>query len=236
MPQDRKDHDELRLLREDSIQTLERVRKEIILAIEGWSIFESANGYPRARRRIQLFEKVNRHDESWGISKVRQLAINETILALNRVTDSYNPKNTNHRNRRTFARIKHFLLMGGCKEFLISEASWYDHVRVISEFYPQVLARIEDERNTETRSVVWLRKLIRDMRNETLAHALDETEGKRPRFYDVRDGLVLTADLVHKLELMIRGNNWDPKDVWRASFKKAEMFWDRYENGYLNEP
>ena len=227
---DRERFDELCLLREDSIQTLERLRKEGILAIEYWSIFESANGYPNFARRKSLFDKVNGVNEPWGISKVRQLAINETILALYRVTDRYDPKKA--ADRRTLFRVEHFLSKAGCKEFLIKEGSWADCERVVENLYPSVLARLKGGGSAGPRSVIWLRKLIRELRNENLAHALDETQGARPRVYDVRDGLVLTADLVRKLELMIRGNNWDPKEIWKISFKKAEGFWDRYERGY----
>ena len=231
-PQNPRYPDELRSLKEDSLQTLDRLREEICLAIESWSIFESANGYPRSGHRKSLFDKVNCHHESWGISKVRQLAINETVLALYRVTDHYNPDRWP--DRRSLPRIEHFLSKETCKEFLICEARWPGGERVVREFYPLVLARLQDKASAKARNVIWLRKLIRELRDRNLAHALDWTDGKRPRVYDVRDGLVLTADLVRKLELMIKGNNWDPREVWKLSLEKAQNFWDRYEQGFIS--
>jgi hypothetical protein len=217
-------------LQADALFTLDRLREEVNIAMEHWTIFESANGYPTEGRRGSLFTKVNSHNEAWGIIKIRQLAVNDTILALSRLTDHYDTRRA--ADRRSLGRVEYFLKSRGCEAFLASEATWADGKRLVSDLFPKVLSRLKSGQNPSSRDVVWLRKLLRELRNSNLAHAIDRGGGDLPNLYDIRDGIVLTADLVRNLSLLIGGLNWDPRIVWRISFCKANRFWDRYEQGF----
>jgi hypothetical protein len=218
------------MLKDDASVTLERLREEINLAIEQWAIFESANGYPTSGKRSSLLTKVNSHNESWGIIKIRQMAISETILSLSRVTDHYDTKRAV--DRRSLKRIECFLKMKDCEAILVREARWAGGKTVVSDLYPKVLSRLGNSEHRVNRDVVWLRKILRELRDNNLAHAIDPGAGDLPNVYNIRDGLVLTANLVRNMSVMIAGLNWDPKFVWRTSLRKSKRFWDRYEQGF----
>jgi hypothetical protein len=215
--------------------TLKRLRYEADSVLAIWAIFENSNGYPNGDRRKALRDLVNKNYETVGLDRIQKLVVRDTILSIHRMID--HSDNGRKASVQSLVQVKQFLNQRDCIELLVSKArNWNPgfgledyNEKLVRSLYNEVMPRLRENKNI--RNVGTIRKVMADLRNFTLAHALEREVLNQPRLLDIRDGLVLTSVLIMKCSLLIEGTNWDPKYRWKESLKDAQQFWDRFEKG-----
>ncbi len=213
---------------------LDRLRSDFVDAVSAWAIWEGLNGFPDGENRHTTHMLLNSTTELFSVKSLQTHLANATVLSLLRMMDSVDNRN---RNRQSLPRVALLLKNQRIFEVLLSSAS---QSSVISQtnvslkvtslcqqrFFRWVDGIDENERNIST-----LKPKLKKLRDNWLAHSLEDPAASEVNAFLVRDALILCGAAIEAACLSVLGLHWSPKYYWRLNLKQANHFWDTYTLG-----
>lgn len=217
-------------------QVFDRLSSDFRDACLSWAIWEAGNGYPVGSRRKNLRDSANLANEGHHIKAIQNLAFVSTLLSLCRMMDSVGG---NHgADRMSLGRVALTVQNTELLPFLLGNlnASGYcmhTHVSASqTQEYLKSLHVLLGEDVSRRKNLGNLRRNLKELRDNWLAHSLNDAAPSKVTAALVRDGMVFCAITIRRGWLALCGTNWRPKDSWKRSLKDAQLFWDRHEKGF----
>lgn len=185
----------------------------------------------RANNGPELRKEFDKTYEANGLNIITHALMNQLILTLTKMHDSYAPTDARTSNRASLPHIGHLLSDRGVAGALIEEArDWHPGLdredaneRLVRERIARILTRIGSF--SSGARLRWL-KTLRGHRNEHLAHLLfGLTPTERAKFGYIGFLLKATTPIIEDLKLAVHGESYDAGDAAEAHEQIADAFW-----------
>jgi hypothetical protein len=207
---------------------LNRAAQDFHDACQSWAYWEAGNSYPIAGHRAEFHRKLNKENEGHHLREVQRQSFVCTIFALCRMLDSVDDK------RRTDRESLHQVsLVLKCNNFSLEHLARENNLPLdrARRLYSNLRVLLLND-DPSKRNISQLKPKLFDLRNDWLAHSLQNPKPSRVNPVLIRDGLVFCGQAIKLSRLLFAGLDWSPRYSWRKAIRNAQDFWNRHERGY----
>jgi hypothetical protein len=225
------------LMLDEALRVTQRVCAEVRSAQRSWVHFEAINGETeQARERLR--SAVDHLSLGGTITELQKAVVRDTLMALFRATD--NPGTDCLTLCRLSALLKSDELRENrCEAAKKWSSSSFPELREIDpshcSSWMQAVVDAVPPKWSDTppvdRRLFDLRTELKDLRDGTLAHAIERSDGNLV-VNDIRSFITIASELAQHAELTFLESRTDWTADWRRLMKQANEFWDRCQDGF----
>jgi hypothetical protein len=212
-----------------------RLVREAQDAFQAWANWEAINS--ALGSNSELGEAIH-HSEMTALGPVRMALIRDALRGAYRLSDPFDKKKGEHKDRITLCRLVDFLNFEDNRK-RVSGKDWaldIGHRPLAADS----AAGLNAERVAKLQSLiltVWgntpppnseiynLRTILKPVRDRILAHALDDSDIDHPTINQMQRFIALTLDLCTDMALLFVGSCVETESFKTFSHVQAENFW-----------